>query len=76
MLEIYLFIEGIALDHFSATTHQERTLRPKSFTHNDVFDSFLYDTVNMIVPQLLHTEKPMELLNKQRILSKMLSTLW
>ena len=36
-------IEGISLDHFSATTNPETVSVPESFTHHAMFHSFLYD---------------------------------
>ena len=38
-----MFIEGIALDHFSATTHPETVSVPESRKNNAMFHSFLYD---------------------------------
>ena len=36
-------IEGIALDHFSATTHPETASVPELCTHHAMLHSFLYD---------------------------------
>ena len=42
-------IEGIALGHFSVTTHPETVSVPEPRTYHDMFHSFLYDDRKNII---------------------------
>ena len=53
---LYVSIEGIALEQFSAITHLEMELIPKSHTRHAMFNSFFLIITNNMIPQLPHTE--------------------
>ena len=40
---IYLSIEGISMEHLSATTHTETAPEPESHTRHAIFHYFVYD---------------------------------
>ena len=51
---IFFYIEGIALEHFSALPHTEINASTKPFPIHAVFHSFFQIIANNILPLLLH----------------------
>ena len=70
-------IEVIALEHFSAPTQTETETTPQARKYNAVFHSFLSDDSKHDASWNYCTQKRIiELLNQQKNISNMLSTIW
>ena len=72
-----MFIEGIALDRFSATTHTETVSVPESRTCHAMFHSFLYDGRKIYsTTTAAHSKNIIGFLKQRKIMSSKLGTLW
>ena len=70
-------IEGIALDHLSATTYPETVSVQESCTHHAISHSFLYDDRKTdSTTTAAHSKHIMGFLKQQKIMSSKLGTLW
>ena len=73
----YVFIEGIALELFSATTEIETATTQYTHTRHAVFRYFLYyDSKKYAVTTTAHRKNIIELMKQLNILYDTLSTLW
>ena len=54
-INIYVSIEVIVLEHFSAPTQTETETTPQARTRHAVFHSFFLMTANKILPRIMYT---------------------
>ena len=68
-----MYIEDIALDHFSVPTHTETSVKPQARIHHSLFTFFSYDSKQDFYTNIAHSKHIIELLNQRNILSNTLS---
>ena len=72
-----MYIEVIALGHFSDTKQLEPVLEPESCTHNSMLQLFFFDERKKYTTKTAaHSKHRIEILRHQKILYSKLSTIW
>ena len=72
-----VYIEGIALEHFSAPTQTETSTTPQARTRHAMFHSFLYDYRKQDSDiTIAHSKIIITFLKQHNIISAILSTIW
>ena len=71
-----MYIEGIALEHFSAPPQTETSVTPQELTHYAAFHSFFSDnSKHDSATNIAHIKHITELLKKRNIMSNKLITI-